>query len=85
MYAAARAGHERALSQRVVVPPPLTCWTSWKLRAEGATAEETAGVMKSFWVVWPETFLPNICADSIPGTNSRSTVSTRPQSHWRLA
>jgi hypothetical protein len=33
----------------------------WKLRAEGATAEETAGVMKSFCVFWPEIFLPNIC------------------------
>ena len=31
------------------------------MRADGATAEVTAGVMKSFCVFWPEIFLPNIC------------------------
>jgi hypothetical protein len=37
------------------------CCSSWKERAPGLTADEIAGVMKSFWVDWPDTFLPNIC------------------------
>ena len=34
----------------------------WKERPVGVTAEVIAGVMKSFWVDWPETFFPNIAA-----------------------
>jgi hypothetical protein len=52
----------------------------WKLRADGATAEETAGVMNSFCVFWPEIFLPNICTGP-----SRIREHSSPFLHTALA